>query len=233
MSAFVYWAANAICDWVLMPPYAKIEVKGIENLPLSGPLLVVSNHLADGDPGILSTSLRGRRLAYMAKAELFDVPLLKQFLVSYGTIPVHRNKADLTALRQANNHLKSGGALCIFPEGTSSRKNARLGKAWPGVGLIALRDDFPVLPVAITGSQHMRIPFRIFRFHRRYQVTVTIGEPFHLSKPQRLNAASAQAAANQIMLNVAALLPEEYRGEYGEGFVEDSDHTSSEGDTNF
>ncbi len=213
-----------------MPPYAKLTVKGIENLPMSGPLLVVSNHLADGDPGILSTSLRGRRLAYMAKAELFDVPLLKQFLVSYGTIPVHRNKADLTALRQANSHLKSGGALCIFPEGTSSRKKARLGRAEPGVGLIALREDFPVLPVAITGSQHMRMPFKIFRFHRRYQVTITIGEPFRLSKPERLNSASAQIAATEIMQHVAALLPEEYHGYYGEGFEPGAEDTSPSGE---
>ena len=232
MSAFTYWAANAICDWILMPPYAKIKVKGIENLPLSGPLLVASNHLADGDPGILSTSLRGRRLNYMAKAELFDVPLLKQFLVSYGTISVHREKADLSALRQANNFLNSGGALCIFPEGTSSRGKARLGKALAGVGMIALRNDSLVLPVAITGSQHMKMPFRIFRFHRRYSVTVTIGEPFHLPKPDRLNSAAAQAAADQIMLRVADLLPVEYRGYYREGPQANSENVPTEEEVN-
>ena len=214
MIPFVYNAATWISRYMLLPPYARITVHGIENIPTTGPLVLASNHLNDADPGILCTRIP-RRIVFMTKAELFRVPVLGQFLRGFGAFPVRRNEADFSALRQANEALKQGLALCIFPEGTRGGPEARLREGWPGAALIALRNDVPVVPVAITGSQRLSLPWLFLRPFRPYRVTLTAGQPFKLPRPQRLNAATAKEGTRLIMEKIAALLPPEYRGYYG------------------
>ncbi|HEX5370944.1 MAG TPA: lysophospholipid acyltransferase family protein [Dehalococcoidia bacterium] len=196
--------------------YTRIEASGVENVPLSGPLVIASNHLNDADPGIICTRIP-RPIAFMAKIELFQIPLLKQFLIGFGAFSVKRGEADLGALRRANEELGLGRAVCIFPEGTREGVKEQLTEAWPGAALIALRNDVPVLPIAITGSGSMSIPKMFLRLDRRLKVTLTIGEPFHLEKPARLNAEAAKDGTRQIMERIAALLPERARGYYGYG----------------
>jgi 1-acyl-sn-glycerol-3-phosphate acyltransferase len=132
---------------------------------------------------------------------------------------VRRNEADLVALRRANEALKQGLAVCIFPEGRRSGSAARLGEAWPGAALIALRADATILPVAITGSQRLGMPLMFLRFYRQDRVTLTIGAPFRLPKPARINAEAAQAGTQLIMERIAALLPPSYRGYYGDAIT--------------
>jgi 1-acyl-sn-glycerol-3-phosphate acyltransferase len=194
----------------------KLEVQGVENVPPTGPLIVAVNHLNDADPGILTTSIC-RRLVFMTKAELFRVPFLAQFLRLYGAFPVRRGEADISALRQANDVLKEELGLVVFPEGTRAGKRASLGQAWPGAGLIALRSRAPILPCAITGSQDMGMPFMFLRVFRRRRVTLTIGRPFKLEQPVRINTAAASVGTELIMRRIAELLPQEYRGYYGGG----------------
>src|SRR2546422_9537503 len=105
--AVFYWLVTHFVHYFLLPLYARIEVAGMENMPRSGPLILASNHLNDVDPGILSTRIP-RRLVYMTKVELFRVPVLSQFLRSYGAFPVRRHEADLSALRRSNETLKRG-----------------------------------------------------------------------------------------------------------------------------
>jgi 1-acyl-sn-glycerol-3-phosphate acyltransferase len=197
-----------------LPFYATLEVKGIENVPPSGPVVVVANHLNDTDPGILAWSLP-RHLFFMTKVELFKIPVLKQFLQAYGAFPVRRGEADLGALRTASEILKRGDALVIYPEGTRSGAAARMRKAQAGTALVAMRGDYPILPCAITGSLYMALPFMFVKPFRRWRITLTIGEPFVLPKPERLNAEAAEAGTQVIMEKIAALLPESYRGYYG------------------
>jgi len=215
MVPFVYHAANWITHYVLLPPLGSVKVTGLENLPRTGPLIIAANHLNDADPGILSTRIR-RRLVFMTKDELFRVPVLGQFLHAYGAFPVRRHEADLSALRRANETLKEGLALVIFPEGTRSGREARLQEAWPGAGLIALRNDAPVVPAAITGSQRLGLPWMFLHPFPRCRITLTIGQPFRLPKPARINTDAAKAGSRLIMERIAALLPPEYRGYYGD-----------------
>src|SRR3954466_10997132 len=88
------------CKYCLLPPYAQISVKGLENVPPDGPLIVVTNHLNDADPGVVATRIP-RRITFMAKQELFDFPVIKNIMNGYGAIPVKRGEADLSALRHA------------------------------------------------------------------------------------------------------------------------------------
>jgi 1-acyl-sn-glycerol-3-phosphate acyltransferase len=210
-----YWLVTHIVRWFVMPLYATIEVRGAENVPRTGPLLVASNHLNDADPGVLATRFP-RRLVFMTKVELFRVPILAQFLRLYGAFPVRRGEADLSSLRRSNETLKAGQALVLFPEGTRSGARASLGEAWPGAGLIALRNNVPIVPCAITGSQDMSMPKMFLRVLRRRRITLTIGEPFELPTVQRVNTEASAAGAELIMRRIAELLPEEYRGYYGD-----------------
>jgi len=214
MNRFVYTAATLVSKYVLLPLYARIEVRGLENVPLEGPLVIASNHLNDADPGILCTRLP-RKIAFMAKVELFRVPVLAQFLHGFGAFPVRRGEADLSTLRVANENLKLGRAVCIFPEGTREGPTEKLIEALPGVAIVALRSDVPVLPIAIRGSGRLGIPGMFLRVDRRVKVTLTIGKPFHLERPPRLNAEAAREGTRQIMERIAALLPPENRGYYG------------------
>lgn len=215
MSApLVYRVSSFITRYLILPWYATYEVRGAEHVPLEGPLIVASNHLNDADPGVLVWGIP-RRLVFMTKAELFKIPVLKQFLEAFGAFPVRRGEADLGALRSAAEVLKDGNALVIFPEGTRSGERAQLLPAHPGTALLALRAGVPILPCAITGSQHMGMPRMFLRPFRRWRIVLTIGEPFSLSKPARLNGEAAAEGTRQIMARIAALLPESYRGYYG------------------
>lgn len=214
MNQAFYWLANHICRYTLLPPYASVKIIGSQNIPRTGPLVLVSNHLNDADPPMIGFYFP-RPVVTLAKAEMFNYPGLKQFLQLYGAIPVRRGEADLSALRKANEALEQGFTVCVFPEGTRSGEKAQLREAWPGAGLIALRSGAPVIPLAITGSQRLSLPKMFLRPFPRQHVTMTFGEPFTLVKPARLNAEAAKAATHQIMERIAALLPPEYRGYYG------------------
>jgi 1-acyl-sn-glycerol-3-phosphate acyltransferase len=214
LTAAFYWLTTHLVHYFLLPIYAHERVTGLENIPRHGPLIIASNHLNDTDPGVLCTRIP-RRLVFMTKDELFHVPGLAQFLTLYGAFPVRRHEADLAALRRCNETLKRGLALVLFPEGTRAGMRASLGQAWAGTALIALRNNVPILPVAITGSQDLALPRMFIRPFRFRHLTLTIGKPFLLEQPERLNAAAAEAGTAVIMAKIAALLPPEYRGYYG------------------
>jgi 1-acyl-sn-glycerol-3-phosphate acyltransferase len=209
-----YWLVARLTRYLILPLYTRIVVTGIENVPRSGPLVIASNHLNDGDPLILSSRVP-RRLVFMAKEELFRVPVLGRLIRLFGAFPVRRDQGDLASLRTAGEVLSRGLALVIFPEGRTTTKEARLSEAHPGAALVALRHGAPILPVAITGSQRLQMPWFLLRVGRRHEVTLTIGEPFLLPKPSRLNSQTTGAATAEIMRRIAALLPESYRGYYG------------------
>jgi 1-acyl-sn-glycerol-3-phosphate acyltransferase len=189
---------------------SKFDLRGTANVPQSGPLLMVSNHVGAVDPAIIG-AWTPRPVWFMAKAELFKGGWA-WLMRGYQAFPVVRHSPDRTALRRALDLLKHGSAVVLFPEGHRS-ENARLLRAEPGAGFIARRSGAPLVPIAITGTQnvlgrHSRIP-------RRAEVAMTFGEPFQL--PERNRDGSPmdhQQSADYLMTKIAQLLPLEYQGEY-------------------
>ncbi len=188
------------------------RVKGKENIPRQGPLLIVSNHLSYADQYLLAISLN-RKVIFMAKEEIFRSRLIRHLAHTFGAFPVRRGGMDRQALQQANQVLDSGQALAMFPEGTRS-KNAQLQPAFPGSALIASHNRIPILPVGITGMEKVKKGLFWMLLHRP-KVTVNIGCPFYLpSVKGQLTKAELVELANYIMEHIAELLPPEYQGHY-------------------
>lgn len=198
----------------------RMKIVGIENVPLTGGILVVSNHLHNADPVLVSIACP-RPLHYMAKKELMGIPLLGRLIRFGGAFPVDRGKADRQAIVTATEKLDQGIAVGMFPEGTRS-VTRQINRVLPGAGLIALRGNAPIVPAAITGSE--RLPFNGSKQLRPgeslergwWKVTITFGEPFTLEPREDGKRMTSEEAINLAMTRVAELLPESYRGIYGE-----------------
>lgn len=193
---------------------ANWQVRGRENVPSEGAVVVVANHLNLADPPVLEASL-GRRVVFMAKKGLFHSRLSSYFVRGLGAFPVQPGELARGAIRQANQVLANNLALVVFPEGGRS-KNAQLQSAFPGSALIALRNGIPILPVGITGTEKIK---GAAWFLRRPKITINIGCPFSLPPVgSKLTKAELTELTNSIMERIAELLPPEYRGDYaGEG----------------
>ena len=206
-----YYVARVIMRMLLVL-LTRWQVKGKENVPSQGPLLIVANHLHLADPPLLGVSLP-RKTIFMAKKELFYSysRVVAYFVGSLGSFPVHRGKLDRQALRQVDQVLAKGLALVMFPEGMRS-KSGRLRPAFRGSALIALRNGVPILPVGITGTEKIKGVTWILR---RPRITVNIGHPFYLPPANgKLTKVELTKLTNSIMGHIAELLPPEYRGVY-------------------
>jgi len=216
MSWFYYFARVIIR--VLLKLLTRCQVKGRENIPSQGPLLIAANHLSLADPPLLGYSLN-RKATFMAKEELFRPRVIGYLLSSFGAFPVHRGRLDRKAIRQAYQVLTDGLALVMFPEGTRSL-NDRLQSALPGPALIAIRSGAPILPIGIIGTEKIR---GVTWLLRRPQIMVNIGQPFYLpTVSSRLSKVELAELSNSIMEHIAELLPQKYRGDYGVKKLNDS-----------
>ncbi len=197
---------------MVFPLFFKLRIEGRENIPATGSVMLASNHVAWIDIPLLAQPLR-RFTHYMAKVELFQVPVVGYIIGMCGNFPVRRGEGDRESLRIADRLLTSGEVVAIFPEG--HRTGGALIRGLPGVALIALRANAPVVPVGIINSNEVFKKGRII--FNRPTVTIRYGKPFMLAKSgARHSKADLERGIDEIMTQIAALLPQEYRGIYGE-----------------
>lgn len=189
-------------------------LRGVENVPRTGALLVCPNHTSTVDPPLVPAFTPRNDLWSMAKSEYFRNPWVAWLFRWYQSFPVVRHSADRTALRRALELLRDGHALLIYPEGTRTPAGI-LVKPEPGAGFIAQKANCLVLPVALAGTREV-MP-KGAKLPRRTPASMTIGKPFRVeTKRADGTKVSHQDASDAIMLRIAELLPEHLRGEFSD-----------------
>jgi 1-acyl-sn-glycerol-3-phosphate acyltransferase len=203
---------HPFANWVLRawyPTFLKLDIGGLENVPRTGPLLIVINHTHFLDPLIPTAYLRPD-IYPMAKAEVFEGKW-KWIFDMYGSFAVRRGEADIQAFKHAFKLLRAGHVVLMAPEGTRAKVGG-LQQAHEGAGLIASRLNAPILPVALWGG---RVLTSNLKKLRRTTISVRIHEPLVVrSQEKKFSRQEIATITDEIMYSLAAMLPPEYRGVY-------------------
>ncbi|PLR99762.1 lysophospholipid acyltransferase family protein [Bacillus sp. T33-2] len=188
-----YSFVKTVVYGVLKPLY-RIETIGKDNFPAKGAVLLCANHIALLDPPVVGITAP-RPVHFMAKDEIFSVPLLGKLVSNLNAFPVKRGMSDREALRKGLSILKDGKVLGLFPEGTRS-KTGELGQGLAGAGFFALRSDALIVPCAVIG------PYKPFS-----KLKVVYGKPVDFTGLREKKAA-ADEATELIMKEIRKLIIE-------------------------
>jgi 1-acyl-sn-glycerol-3-phosphate acyltransferase len=186
----------------------RVEIRGLENVPREGPLIVAISHSSFIDP-MLAGAYIPRDLTPMAKIEAFGWPVIGLIVRLYGAFPVRRGEVDMSAFKMSLKVLQNGGGLVIAPEGHRSETGA-LQRGREGAIMLSLRTGAPILPVAVWGGKTL---WKKLARLRRTEMKFCVGKPVlpSLSKPTREQIA---AMSDGLMLCIAELMPPKIHGYY-------------------
>jgi 1-acyl-sn-glycerol-3-phosphate acyltransferase len=161
--------------------YFRIEFHGADRVPRDGAVILAPNHASYADPILVSIPLR-RRLRYMAWDKMFRVPVLGALMRAFGAFPVNITAGDRGALRRSLEHLRSGGALMIFPEGSRTRDGRPMAFK-PGIVRLAIETGAPIVPVTIVGAYSAYSPHHTWPRPRKLKLYYH--DPVSLTPPPR------------------------------------------------
>lgn len=173
----------------------RFKVIGIENIPLTGPVVIASNHASLLDPPIIGVATN-RPVHFMAKQELFKNPIISFIFKQLGSFPVKRGTADRVAIKNGINILKKNEILAIFPEGTRNRTN-KVRKPAPGALMMASAAKALIVPVAIIGTRNIAL-FKTCK--------VVFGEPIYLDKTKKYKKDDLNEISNELMQKIQIML---------------------------
>jgi 1-acyl-sn-glycerol-3-phosphate acyltransferase len=182
-------------------------------VPQQGPLIIASNHINFMDIPLLFTHLQPRRITGFVKTETWDNPMMAMLFNLWGAIPIQRGEADTRAFRSGMDALRQGKILGIAPEGTRS-EHGRLARGLPGIVVLACHSNAPILPLVYYGGERLRDNINQFK---RTDFHIRVGKVFRLSNPLgKLDHEIRNNMVDEIMYQLAILLPAEYRGYYSD-----------------
>ena len=191
----------------------NVDDSQLINVPEQGPLIIACNHINFMEVPLLYTHLQPRKITGFAKAETWDNPVMALLFDLWGAIPIQRGTADTNAFRSALEALEQGKILAIAPEGTRSG-NGRLGHGLPGIVMLAQQHNTPILPLVYYGGERFRDNINHFK---RTDFHIRVGKVFKLSRDEgKAGREIRRAMVDEIMYQLALLLPEEYRGYYSD-----------------
>ncbi len=198
----------------IMNIIADVEVIGLEKVP-QGNVLIAANHLGRLDTAVLLHVL-DREDIIMAVAEKYkDHPIFGAIGRAANAIWLNRFEADFAALREILARMQKGGLMVIAPEGTRS-KTMSMQEGKMGVAFLASKSGYPILPVALAGTEDSGVISNLKRF-RRSKIRVVAGDLFHVEIPNGKGREQAmRKATDEIMCRIAVELPEQYRGFYAD-----------------
>jgi len=174
----------------------RLKVIGEENIPRDGAAIIAANHVSYFDPPAVGVASR-RELHYMAKEELFSIPVLGFLISKANSFPVDRKRGDHAAIKRSLEILKKGEALMMFPEGTRNLDGTL--RAQLGIALLVARSGAPVVPAYVSGTRNLR---------RFPQITVRFGTPLHFDTSKKASREELAKWAETIMQGIFALKEE-------------------------
>ena len=173
------------------------SILGRENIPTKGAVILAANHMSNWDPPLLAAYLK-RPICYMAKQELFAVPVLGRIITSCHSFPIKRGGADRAAIKVALQIIKKGHCLGLFPEGTRS-SDGKVHKAEAGIGLLAALSGAPVVPAAIINTD------KIFSERIRFpRLKVLYGQPVYY-QGKKNDKESLQKFSQEVMDKISEM----------------------------
>ena len=196
---------------ILTSTICRIDDAEIVKVPARGPLILITNHVNVLEIPVLYSRLQPRPISGFFAAKRLESAWMRWLLNALHGIPVQRGKLDRTALRQAISRIRAGDIFAIAPEGTRNA-DGRLGPGKPGVVLLAMQSGAPIQPIVHWGNKRWQ---RNLRRLRRTPFHIAVGRPFRLAPGGvRVDRQMRQDILDEIMVQMAMLLPQEYRGVY-------------------
>jgi 1-acyl-sn-glycerol-3-phosphate acyltransferase len=207
----MFWLINFIIRiWTRIT--CRIDGQELKKVPMRGPLIAIANHTGQIEVPLIFAHLQPRPITGWAKVEAWDNHFLNWVFGVWGLIPVRRGEADMKALKDALKALEEGKILGIAPEGTRN-KTGKLIRAMPGTAMVALKSGAPIIPVAHWGGE---VYLKNLKRLKRTDFHIRVGKPFTINTEGiKVTSEIRQQIADEMMYELAKLLPEEYRGEYG------------------
>lgn len=192
----------------------RIDSAELKKVPMQGPLILYMNHTGTVEAPIMYTHLQPReKVTALSKVENFDKWFLNLIFTLWDVIPIRRGEADMEAMRKSLEVLERGFILGISPEGTRSL-DGKLHRAHGGLVMLALHSGAPLQPIVHWGGEHFGSNLKRLK---RTNFTVRVGPVFHLdAQGERVTKEVRQQMADELMYQLAKLLPEEFRGEYSD-----------------
>ncbi len=203
---------NVLLRGIAFHLLVKLDVQGLENIPTSGPTLIMINHISGVDPVVAMGIVGPRFVVPMSKVENFRIPILGQLMQWWGMFPVHRGEVDRAALQNTVDLLKAGILVLMAPEGT---RQPALIEGKDGVTYVALKANAAIVPMGIDGTREF---WRNLKHLRRTRITVKVGRAFRFKTNGREHIPRAEMAhmTQEAMYQLAMLLPEHLRGFYSD-----------------
>jgi 1-acyl-sn-glycerol-3-phosphate acyltransferase len=198
----------------IMDLIADVETVGMEKLP-QGNVILASNHLGRLDTAVVLYVLDREDIIMVIAEKYKNHPLFGAIGRAVNGIWLNRFEADFAALREILARMQKGGVFIIAPEGTRSKtRSMQLGK--PGVAFLASKSGYPVIPIAVTGTEDEGVIGNLKKF-RRTKIKAVAGAPFYVDIPTGKGREEAmRTATDEIMCRIAVMLPESYRGFYSD-----------------
>ena len=191
----------------------NINKEELNAVPFQGPMILIGNHINFLDVATALIFSYPRKIFFLVKKETFDTPFLRFIFNTWGSIPVDRGTADFQALNKAAHVLNKGYFFVIAPEGTRTN-DGQLIRAHPGVVVIALKSKATIMPIVQYGGEKFS---KNIKKLRRTKITMQVGAPFIICPSSNYpDKQERQLIADEIMYQMAGLLPEEYRGYYSD-----------------
>lgn len=197
---------------LLLRAACRIDASELDKVPTKGPYILVTNHINFLEAPFLYLFLRPRRTIAVGKTELWDKAFTRFLMNLWEVLPIKRGAIDIQGMKNCIKVLEDGDFLCLAPEGTRSG-DGKLIEGKPGVIMFAQKGNAPIIPLGHWGGENLVSNLKKLK---RTPITIKVGEAVNITIPEGVKSDGKvrQQIADEVMVQIARLIPEKYHGVY-------------------